>query len=399
MTELTMRTGEEGIEPMRAISVPANVASLLAGCLVVSLLGCSGNTGAVATVRRGSIAATVSALGRAQPSRQITLSTQASGRVAEIAVEVGQEVTVGQVLLQLELSLQADAVAQAERRLALAQRLLEDALDAPTEEAIRLAQAKLRRATAARQNAQDDYDDIADEADAESSDEALDLAVAKLEYEIAQSEFDRLMRGASDTDLERMCVDVQSAELSLRQAEEQLASRRIVAPMDGTVLQVSTHVGENLAGWSPTIRIADLDSLQIVIEVDELDIAQVESGQTVEIRLDAFPGKLIEGELVTLSPGPSSTQGTTAYEGHISFDPRGLTIRPGMGANVTIITQSVEDALLVPRRAVREVGRHKVVRVIEGRTEETVVVTIGLQSDSDLQVLSGLEEGQRVRLD
>jgi len=370
---------------------------VVTGSLVLILAGRppQGNT---ARVRRGSIEATVDALGRVEPQRQLALSTRASGTVRAIPVREGESVSEGALLLELDATDYRTAIEQAERNLRVREKQLEDALSAPSAADISLARARLRRATAARLNAQKDYDEIKDEPEAESSDEALDLEVAKLEYEIAKAEFDRVMGGASELQIEQLEAEVADARLALHQAHQRLGYAQIVAPFSGVVMRVQAQVDANVQAYTPVVWIADLSALEIVAEIDELDVPAVAEGQEVLVRFDAFPGDSVAGELVRLSPGPTDTRGVTTYEGRIRFV-TSLSVRPGMGATLTITTGQVEGALLVPRGAVRQIGRSSVVRVLEGRRVREIVVVTGLSDGVEIEILSGLEEGDTVLLD
>jgi len=352
-----------------------------------------------AIVRRGTIEATVNTLGRVQPKRQLNLSTRASGTVTRILVEKGQQVQQGALLLELDARDYEAAIEQAERSLQVRRLQLEEALQAPDSADIELAKARVRRATALRLKAQKDYDKVADEPDAESTDEALDLETAKLEYEIAKAEFERTMQGTPALQLERLRLDVQEAEASLRRAREQREYARLVAPFAGTIMSIEPKVGENVYGYNPLIRLADLSQLQVIAEIDELDIPKVAEGQKVHIRLDAFPMEDLEGKITRLNPGVSETRGTTTYEAVIDFEAKSLPIRPGMGANLSITTEVAEDALLVPRRAIRQVGRYQVAEVPVGGRRKQVIVVTGLSNDTEIEVLSGLSEGQIVLTD
>ena len=353
----------------------------------------------VATVRRGTIQASVSALGRVQPKRQLGLSTRLAGQVAKVLVQEGDQVKSGAPLLELESQQQQEAVEQAEQNVAVRRLQLTEALKAPSSAEINLVRAHLRRAAAVRQNAQKDYDEIADEDDAESSDEAVDLEVAKLEYEIAEAEFDRVMEGASPLESERLRADLSTSEMSLRQAKKNLRQTCIYAPFDGTIMRIKPQVGENVYGFDPPVWLADLSQLEICAEVDEIDIPYVAKGQPVHIRLDAFSSAPLEGEIIRLMPGMSEMRGVTTYEATVAFEGGKLPIRPGMGANLSIVTETAEDTLLIPRRAVRQVGRYQVVRVLDGKRETEAIVTTGLSNDREYQILSGLKEGQTVLLD
>lgn len=355
--------------------------------------------GRTTVVRRGTIEASLEALGRVQPKRQIALSTQASGRVARILVQEGQQVAQGDLLLELAAEEYQRAIVQAQRLVELRRLRLEQALQAPSGAALNIAKARLRQATAARLKAQADYDKVKHKPDAESSDEALALEAAKLEYEIAQAEFDRLLEGPSTVEVEQLRAELQEAELALEQAQERLQGARIYAPFAGTVLNIQVQEGENVYGFNPIIRIADLSQWEIRAEIDELDIAQVQPGQAVRIRLDAFPGEILEGTIRRVALGVSEGRGVTSYAAWVDFDPRGLPIRVGMGANLTITTARSEEALLVPRAAVRQVGRNRVVRLWQNGRVQEVVVTTGLANQDEVQILSGLAEGQIIWLD
>jgi RND family efflux transporter MFP subunit len=276
---------------------------------------------------------------------------------------------------------------------------LQSALRAPQAAEIALARARMRQATALRLNAQRDYDEIADQPDAESSDEALALEAAKLEYEAAQAQFDLTMGGTPELELLRLAVDLDQARAALERAEAQLADTRLVAPFQGTVMRVIPGEGENIGGYTPALVLADLSVLEIRAEIDELDVAAAAAGQQVELTFDAFPGEVVPGTLTQLMPGPNDSRGTVIYEGMVHYQAPELAVRPGMGANLTIVTLAVENTLLVPRRAVQDIGRHQVVRTKSGRREEPIIVTTGLSNDAEIEILSGLEEGQVVLLD
>ncbi|OGO06184.1 MAG: hypothetical protein A2Y73_00845 [Chloroflexi bacterium RBG_13_56_8] len=380
----------------------ATHSALILMLAVALLCGCGENLGddtRAADVRRGDIEATVDVLGRVEPKRQLALSTRLSGEVQQVLVTSGQDVVAGDLLLQLDARESLNAIEQAKRSVEAQRLQLEQALQAPSASDIDLATARLRRATVLRQRAQDDYNEIADQSDAETSDEASDLESAKLEYEIAKAEFDRTMEGTSSLELDRLRLNLEGAELALQQANEQLEYTRIRAPISGTILAIDAREGENVYGFNPLIQIADLSLPQIRAEIDEIDIASIAEGQSVVIRLDAFPTQILEGTIVRVPPGPDLTRGTTIYEAFIAFDAQSQPVRPGMGANLTITIERVENALLVPRQAVRRVGRNQVVRVVGDRRESEVIVLTGVSNESEIQILSGLEEGQTILLE
>src|SRR4030042_1882574 len=169
----------------------ATHSALILMLAVALLCGCGENLGddtRAADVRRGDIEATVDVLGRVEPKRQLALSTRLSGEVQQVLVTSGQDVVAGDLLLQLDARESLNAIEQAKRSVEAQRLQLEQALQAPSASDIDLATARLRRATVLRQRAQDDYNEIADQSDAETSDEASDLESAKLAYETHKAE-------------------------------------------------------------------------------------------------------------------------------------------------------------------------------------------------------------------
>ena len=380
---------------------------LIAGILVVALVSMlvyhrwlrRPTTENTTMVERGTIQATVDALGRVEPKKQLGLATRITGTVDEILVQEGDKVRQGQALLKLDALQYQDAVDRAERTLALARLRMEEALEAPSASQIKVVEARLRRATVARQNAQSDYDEIADDPDADSSDEAVDLQVAKLEYQLAKAEFDRVMEGTSHVELEYLKGQIKDAKAALQQAQDRLEHTRIRAPFDGTVLRVEPLVGQLVFDGSILIQFADLTRLQINAEINEIDIPSIAQGQEVSIRLDAFANRLLSGHVNQVLPGATDTRGATTYRAYITFDCESLPVRPGMGANLTITTQTVKDALLIPQRAVVRVGLNQIVQVYrKGRFQKTIITT-GLSNEIYVQVLAGLEKGEIILLD
>jgi len=107
----------------------------------------------------------------------------------------------------------------------------------------------------------------------------------------------------------------------------------------------------------------------------------------------------LTGTLQLVAPAASSQRGSTAYDATISFVPGTLPVRPGMAANLTITTEQREGVLLVPNRAVRTLGRRKVVSRLQGKIVQQVEVTTGLSNQSEIEIIGGLNEGDVLVID
>ena len=344
-------------------------------------------------VQRGTITATVQATGTVQPRRQARLSLRTGGTVREIRVEVGDAVQAGDVLLRLDTTELERAVRQAELALEARRAELQDARLGPDASQVEIARANLRRATVQLQAAQAAYDEIADEPDAETSPEAVALENAKAAYEQAKAEFERVVEGPTPEEIARLENRVAAAQVALEEAEARLAQAQLVAPFAGTVLEIAVREGENVGPGQFLVLLADLNTLEIVAEIDEIDIGEVQPGQAVKIRLDAFPGEELSGTLVHIAPAASAERGAGTFLGRVQFTPTELPLKPGMGASLEITTLEKQDVLLVPNRAVQTLGPRKIVKVWRNGGVEEVEVVTGLSNAEVTEIVEGLREG------
>jgi HlyD family secretion protein len=352
-----------------------------------------------ALVRRGSISASVETTGRVRPARQARLAAQATGVVQEVLVTPGAQVAKGDVLLHMSSPSLERAVKQAELSLEIQEQQLLKAKSGGSDEAIAIASARLRQATVILQAAQSAYDKIAGQkdaaaSDAATSDQAIALQGARVNYEIAKSDFERAAHGATSDEITLLTKQRDIARLALEGAQEQREQANLRAPFAGTVLEVNAQASELIFAGNVAATLADLGNLEIAAQIDEIDIAEVAVGQRVEITLDAFPDKRLVGSLKRLNPAATPQRGSTVYEAAITFDAAGLPLRPDMGANLTIITLDKPDVLLVPSRAVVSAGQKRLVRVLEGRQIRELEVVLGLTNRQEVEILSGLREGQ-----
>lgn len=397
------------------------------------------------TVQRGTFTAIVETAGQVQPVHEAKLSLQTGGILSHMHVKTGDRVVAGDVLLEVnnqalqqqlheaELSLdirrlqlaqlQAGASAQdveaAKANLAAAEARLAQVRAHPTPQELDTAKAALDKATMLLSLAQSDYDKIAWMPNVGMLPQAItlqqataDYAMARANYEttqqgptaealrIAQSEvtaaraqLTKLQKGTTPEEMAIAEKQVTLAESARDQAQQVLAQAQLLAPFAGTVLSVEANEGEDVYAHNPLVLLADLSSLEITAQIDELDVGEVAVGQVVEIHFDAFPGQSVSGQVQRLAPAATPQRGSTMYEATVRWESTNLPVRPGMAANLTITTEQRENVLLVPNRAIQTLGRRKVVRRLEGSATRQVEITTGLSNLTDTEVLDGLREG------
>ncbi|MBT2668454.1 efflux RND transporter periplasmic adaptor subunit [Bacillus sp. ISL-4] len=176
----------------------------------------------------------------------------------------------------------------------------------------------------------------------------------------------------------------------------------ITAPFDGTVTTMDVEEGDRVSSSEVLAHVTDYKKLKTTISVDELDVPSVKKGQTVEIKASAFEDKTFTGEVTSVAKEGTYENGVSSFDVTIKIDKPG-DIKIGMSTEVSILTNSVKDALYVPIEAVQMDGEEKYVNIqqsgtTEGTASTKTAVETGISNDRYIEITSGLEEGQSVSL-
>lgn len=377
----------------RRLEIGLVVVSLLAiGALTLAALSPRGNPNAV-SVRRGDISATVSATGKVRPKKTAKLSLPQSGTVATIGKVEGDDLSSGDVILSLKADDANRRVKQAELNVQNRQTDLARAKQSPNDIDVDIARANLQKATIVAA--------ATDAAYAAAPSPQTDAARqnARADLDIARANFTRVTNGPTKEELDNLQNAVTAAQLDLDAARAALTQTKLTAPYTSTVTEIDVHEGELVGAFSQLAIVADLKSLEIAADIDEIDVAHAEVGQSVEVRFDAFPGESFQGKLTRLFPAASTLRGSTTYSAVVDFDPKGVNIRPGMGATLKIETVQKSLVLLVPNRALKNVGTRKAIHVVAPGDPRDVIVETGVSDGNDTEIVSGpLNEGDQITL-
>jgi len=230
---------------------------------------------------------------------------------------------------------------------------------------------------------------------------AADVAAARSSLAQAELQRERLVNGPSEADRTRSEVAVEQARIRLQRTERALAEATLPAPFDGVVTAVHVQPGETASGVA--VELVDLDSLEVRLEVDEVDIAQVAVSQAALVTLETWPDAAIPATVTAVVPEPVGGSDLVVYEVFLSLGETELPLRAGMTADATLTVGAISDALLLPSEAIaidRTTGTYTVQRVVSGAdgAEEIVPteVTVGRRSGGFTEITSGLAEGDEV---
>ena len=346
-----------------------------AGIAVVGLVmlsGCGKDSGNLVTnkVIQGGIVEKITATGIINPISTVNIGTQVSGIIAEIYVDYNSKVDKGQLLALIDPQTFEATVDQRQAALDIAKAELE-----VTKNDIVYYKKHLDRIKKLNRS---QY----------STDKELETAQRDYSNAIAQKTLKE--------------AEIKQAEAALKQAKIDLEYTRIISSVDGVVISREVEVGQTVAASfnTPTLfNVAeDLTKMQIEASVVEADIAKVKDGQKVEFSVDSFPDEIFEGVVTQVRNNPITTSNVVTYEVIISIDNRELKLKPGMTANVEIITAEKENALLVPNKALRfyvtdengEVRRYqdKGIWLVRRGKPERVSIATGIVDDDFTEVIS-----------
>ncbi|WP_152391670.1 efflux RND transporter periplasmic adaptor subunit [Paenibacillus guangzhouensis] len=339
-----------------------------------------------AKASRTDLVVKVSGTGTVSPVNQATVKSSDSGKIKSITFKTGQKVKKGQVLVTFEQDDMSSQVRKSELQI---------------------------------QQKQMDYDAL------------------KQKFMQASDE----ERDAMKTQIEQKKLDIEVAQLDLKDLQaKQKETADVVSPIDGTVVTSDIHVSDQVSPNTVLAEITDYDHLESVVQIDELDIGKVKTGQSVEMTLDAVADQVVQGKVTTVSQEGTAQNGVASFDVSIGLD-KSDAIKVGMSLQADIIVEKKENAVVVPIEAVHQFGGKSYVQLASSGTQaqkgESAAakdntnnkfappegnqpgsggantgrgarnaammqnmkeITVGIHNESYIEVLSGLNEGESVLL-
>ena len=350
----------------RGIAVGVVVAIALIAIIATLVINAqpAGTNGPVTDmVTEGTFTTTVEAKGQLKPISASVVSPSVDGTVEKINVQAGQSVNEGDVLMTIKNDELDNAVAEAQR-------------------AVTAAQEDLKNAQAALAAAQTAPETDVDEATAPTDATADAGAVSSAQRNLA------------------------SAQATLEQANAKAAERTVKAPSSGSIVELNAKVGATVAGGmvmgegdvsggKQCMQIADLSKMKVTVQVGEKDIAKIAVGQSANVTYPAFPDIVSQGT-VTAIASVANSDSTYGGDGSVTFNVDILIeapdsrLKPGMTAEVSVVTEQLNDVVMVPTMALMtEDGEHYYVNLAtddEGKETRRVKVTVVTQNDNDAVV-------------
>ncbi|MBO7322689.1 MAG: efflux RND transporter periplasmic adaptor subunit [Bacteroidales bacterium] len=321
---------------------------------------------------RETISEYATASGKLIPSKQVNLTSEIPGEILEIYPQEGDFVKKGELVVKLK---EEDYLAQVEK----AQAAHNIALEQYSES---LARFELLKNIHYRDSLLFTKESISRE-----------------EYEKSQSEY--LIAGHQ---LNSAKYNIESAKAAIEYAKKDLSKTSIFSPIDGTIIQITSNVGEKVAGTSQMsgtqiMNIADLSTIEVNAGINERDILNISTGDSASIEIDAIPGKKFTGRVLKIANSSNKSYNNLQpgeYSVKIGFDKLPQELKSGMGASVEIYTDKKNNVLTIPLEAI--VTKEC---FFEGETQIKEYVFIYLPESSSVQmreIVSGIQNFRRIEI-
>lgn len=278
--------------------------------------------------KMGDLTVMVSASGNIKPTNSVEIGIEVSGTIKEIFVDFNDEVEVGQILAkidtkkleaQVESSMAALAIAKANQK--------ESEVNLKNKKLLYDRTKKMFDSSNGKYPSKNELDDT------------------KFAYEAALSS------------LEAAKSKVLQAESNLKNDRQNLEKASVKSSINGIVLNKEVEIGQTLAATMSAPKLftlaKDLTNMDLVVSIDEADVADIKDGLDVTFTVDAYSNKEFKGKIKQVRLNPITTNGVVTYETVVSVDNSELLLKPGMTANAKIITKNVKDQLLIPNGALR----------------------------------------------
>lgn len=349
----------------RGIAVGVVVAIALIAIIATLVINAqpAGTNGPVTDmVTEGTFTTTVEAKGQLKPISASVVSPSVDGTVEKINVQAGQSVNEGDVLMTIKNDALDSAVSEAQRAVAAAQEDLNNAK-------VALAAAQAAPTT--------DSDGSTGPSDANANANAVSTAQRNLA----------------------------SAQATLEQATAKAAERTVKAPSSGNIVELNAKVGATVTGGTimgegdtsggkQCMQIADLSKMKVTVQVGEKDIAKIAVGQSANVTYPAFPDIVSQGTVTAIASVANSDAanggGSVTFNVDILIEAPDARLKPGMTAEVSVVTEQLDDVVMVPTMALMtEDGEHYYVNVAtddEGKQTHRVKVAVVTQNDNEAVV-------------
>lgn len=342
----------------------------------------------------GTLVSTFALTGTVVPARQGNLASVISGTVQDVNVQIGDHVTAGQVLVQIDDSTLQAQLSQDEATLAEAQARLrqESATNRgnalTTSSSLQSAQVAYDTAVANNQRNESLFKQgyISQQAIDQSRSDLASASAALRSAQVAaqNASMSTGQTTAATADLASLQAAASADAAAVDTVQTQIAQAAVRAPFDGIVTQRNVDPGSLASPGTPLVQVSQLDPAYVNVGIPDSDLQFVRAGSDATVSVDALSGRSWHGAVDHLNA--AAGQGTLTYLARISLPNPDTSLKAGMVANVTFIAAHKSGVLIVPRGAIASTDNGSVVYVVDKGKAKMRAVTVGLQAQDSAQI-------------
>jgi HlyD family secretion protein len=334
------------------------------------------------------------------PLMQVDLYPKVSGYLEKISVQIGDSVRQGQVIAQIDRAEFLQKVKEIEAKVAQARAQYAE-LEAGTraedireaEEAVKQAQSRFNNAKLQRERVLALYDrQVISKKEADVSE--MDYNVTEAQLAASEQRLKSLKEGARPETRAASLGKLKEMEAILAQEQIHLQNTEIVAPFPGEVVRRNVDNGALVSPSTPLVTLVHMETLKVLANVLEKDIALVKPGMKAKILTETYPEEPFEGTIVRINKALDLA--TRTLQAEINVPNPGRLLKPGMFAKIEVMLTDKPDALAIPREAVLEEGGKQAVFVVEGNQALRKRVVTGIEQGELIEVVEGLKDGEKV---
>jgi HlyD family secretion protein len=355
----------------------------------------------LATIGRDNIVAMLSSNGKVEPISPDTARAQFPTFVSDVNATEGQAVKKGQVILKLDSADIRAQLSQARADLLTARSDLKNSHSGGPPDEVAQLQGDLAKAQTLVASLEKKQQDLAAllakkaATEQEVADNAASLANARASLQTIQQK-QAALAGRSTLGTESAALRVTQSEDSIAALEDKVKSATVIAPANGTLYSLPVRKGDFVKLGDVLAEMADLSHVRVRAFVDEPDIGALAADQQVQVTWDAMPDKSWMGKVEQVPRQVVARGSRSVGEVLCSVDNSKIELLPNVNVEVRIIIHELHDVLVVPRAAVRTQKGQRFVFLFSGDSVHRRDIQVGVASSANYQVLSGLQQGDKV---
>lgn len=224
------------------------------------------------------------------------------------------------------------------------------------------------------------------------------LRTAESSLSLAEEELALEKAGTSSEQIRAQEAEIEKAQADINRYQAELSKTIIYSPINGIITKQDGKIGEIVSANTNIISVMSDSIYQIEVDIPEADISKIKIGDKAKFTLDSYGDEILfDAFVIKIDPAETVIEGVSTYKTTLQLEKNDERIRSGMTANLDIMTAQKENIIAIPQRAVISKNGDKFVRVFEGTVVVEKIVKTGLRgSNGDVEILSGLNEGEKV---